>query len=151
MQTIPVPVQETWVRSLGREDPLKEEMQQSPLFLPGKFHRQRSLTGYSPWNQKESEMMEHACTHTLKRKQKQEELYPDSSVRLFYFSLVTTSIRIEYCHVFSEKFAYDCVTALNSSWVTSLFSNAYSVYQAAAAGNQRLCVIYSSPTVIDFY
>ena len=96
-------------------------------------------------------MPEHACTHTLKRKQKQEELYPDSSVRLFYFSLVTTSIRIEYCHVFSEKFAYDCVTALNSSWVTSLFSNAYSVYQAAAAGNQRLCVIYSSPTVIDFY
>ena len=51
-------MQETWVRSLGREDPLNAEMQLTPLFLPGKFHGQRSLTGYSPWDQKESEMMD---------------------------------------------------------------------------------------------
>ena len=24
-----------------------------PVFLPGEFHGQRSLTGYSPWNRKE--------------------------------------------------------------------------------------------------
>ena len=37
------------VQSLGQEDPLEEEMQPTPVFLPGKFHRPRSLVGYSPW------------------------------------------------------------------------------------------------------
>ena len=27
----------------------------TPVFLPGKFHGQRSLTGYSPWGHKESD------------------------------------------------------------------------------------------------
>ena len=31
-------------------------------FLPGKFHGQRSLVGYSPWGLKELYMI--ACTHT---------------------------------------------------------------------------------------
>ena len=26
----------------------------TPVFLPGEFHAQRSLVGYSPWGQKES-------------------------------------------------------------------------------------------------
>jgi len=37
------------VRSLGWEDPLEEEMANNPVFLPEKFHAQRSLVGYSPW------------------------------------------------------------------------------------------------------
>ena len=41
-------VQETWVRSLFQEDPLEKEMQPTPVFLPGEFHGQRSLVGYSP-------------------------------------------------------------------------------------------------------
>ena len=43
-------MQETWVQSLGREDPLKKEMathSTTPVFLPGEFHGQRSLVGYS--------------------------------------------------------------------------------------------------------
>ena len=40
-------VQETWVRALGQEDPL-EEIMATPVFLPGEFHGQRSLEGYSP-------------------------------------------------------------------------------------------------------
>jgi len=39
---------ETWVRSLGREDPLEKEMATTPVFLPGKFHGRRSLVGYCP-------------------------------------------------------------------------------------------------------
>ena len=35
-----------WVQSLGREDPLEKEMQPTPVFLPGKYHRQKSLVGY---------------------------------------------------------------------------------------------------------
>ena len=30
-----------------------------PVFLPGKFHKQRSLAGYSPWDCKESDTTEH--------------------------------------------------------------------------------------------
>ena len=33
--------------------------QPTPLFLPGRFHGQRSLAGYSPWGHKESDMTEH--------------------------------------------------------------------------------------------
>ena len=51
-------VQETQVKSLGQEDPLEEEMVTHSsgilVFLPGKFHGQRSLVGYSPWGHKES-------------------------------------------------------------------------------------------------
>ena len=40
-------MQETWVRSLGQEDPLQEE--ETLIFLPGKSHGQGNLAGYSPW------------------------------------------------------------------------------------------------------
>ena len=33
----------------------------TPVFLPGKFHGQRSLVGYSPWGRKESDMTEHTA------------------------------------------------------------------------------------------
>ena len=48
--------QQTWVQSLGWEDTLQEEMATTPLFLPGKSHKQRSLVGYSPWGCTESDM-----------------------------------------------------------------------------------------------
>jgi len=35
--------QETWVRSLGQEDPLEKEMATHSGTLPGKSHGQRSL------------------------------------------------------------------------------------------------------------
>ena len=38
--------------------------QPTPVFLPGKPHGQRSLTGYSPWGCKESDTTEHVHTHT---------------------------------------------------------------------------------------
>ena len=41
-------MQETWVRALGWEDPLEKQLQPTPVFLPGEFHGQRSLEGYSP-------------------------------------------------------------------------------------------------------
>ena len=55
-------VQETWVWSLGQEDPLEKE---TPVFLPGEFYGQKSLVGYSPWSHKESDMADHASlTHS---------------------------------------------------------------------------------------
>ena len=34
----------------------RREWQPAPVFLPGEFHGQRSLVGYSPWCHKESDM-----------------------------------------------------------------------------------------------
>ena len=52
-------MQETQVRSLGREDPLeKGECLPTPGFLSGEVRGQRSLTGYSPGGLKESDMTE---------------------------------------------------------------------------------------------
>ena len=39
-------LQETWVPSLGWEDPWRWERQPTPVFLAGEFHGQRSLEGY---------------------------------------------------------------------------------------------------------
>ena len=64
-----------WVRSLGQEDLLEKGMathstipsgtipwrrarQPAPVFLPGEFHGQMNLAGYSPWGCKESDMTE---------------------------------------------------------------------------------------------
>ena len=54
--------QETWVLSLGWEDPLEKEMA-TPVFLPGKFQGQRNLVGYSPWVTKSQTRL---STHTKK-------------------------------------------------------------------------------------
>ena len=37
--------------------------QPTPVFLPGKFHGQRSLVGCSPWDLKESDMTERLSAH----------------------------------------------------------------------------------------
>ena len=50
-------MQETWVRSLGQEDPLDMGMATHTV-LPGEFHGQGSLAGYSPWGRKELDMTE---------------------------------------------------------------------------------------------
>ena len=58
-------LQETQVRSLGWEDPLKKEMETHSSILgigilptPVEFHGQRSLAGYRPRGHKESDMTE---------------------------------------------------------------------------------------------
>ena len=44
-----------WVRKI----PWSRKWQPIPVFLPGKFHIQRSLVNYSPWGHRESDMAEH--------------------------------------------------------------------------------------------
>ena len=38
--------------------PWTREWQPTPVFLPGEFHRQRRLAGYSPWGHKELDTSE---------------------------------------------------------------------------------------------
>ena len=51
--------QEMRVLSLGQKDPLEWEMAPTPVFLPGKFHGQRSLAEYSSWGRKKLDTTEH--------------------------------------------------------------------------------------------
>ena len=53
-------MRETWVRSLGWEDPLEKEKATSSLVLswPGEFHGL-----YSPWGRKELDMTEQLSLH----------------------------------------------------------------------------------------
>ena len=47
--------------------PWRREGQPTPVFLPGKFHGQKSLVDCSPWGLKESDVTEHSvgmsCWH----------------------------------------------------------------------------------------
>ena len=54
-------MQKTLVRSMGKEDALEKGMAITPVFLPGEFHGQRSLAGYSPWGHKEWEKARAGC------------------------------------------------------------------------------------------
>ena len=56
-----LPMQEMWVRSLGWEDSLEEEMTTHSCILAGESQGQRSLAGYSPLGPKESDTAEHTC------------------------------------------------------------------------------------------
>ena len=64
VKNLPV-MQETrfdlWVRKI----PWSRKWQPTPVFLPGEFHGQRILKGYSPWSLKGSDMTE-KLTHTQK-------------------------------------------------------------------------------------
>ena len=53
--------QEVQVWSLDREDPWRRKWQLILVFLPGKFHGQRSLVGYNPWDHKDT--VEQLSTH----------------------------------------------------------------------------------------
>ena len=56
VKNLPV-IQAIQVRSLGQENTLEEGMN-TPVFLPGEFHGQRSLVGYSLWSHNESDSTE---------------------------------------------------------------------------------------------
>ena len=43
---------------LGQEGALEEGMQPTPVFLPGEFHEQRSLVGYSLYGHTDLDMTE---------------------------------------------------------------------------------------------
>ena len=54
---------ETWVQSLGPEDPLENKMAIHSSTISWKTHGQRNLVGYNPWGRKESDMTERLHFH----------------------------------------------------------------------------------------
>ena len=62
-------MQEAQLWFLGGEDPLEKWMPPTPVCLPGEFHGQMNLVGYSPWGHKEPEITEWLTHWTEKRYQ----------------------------------------------------------------------------------
>ena len=52
-----------WIRKITS----RRKWQPAPVFLPGKFHGQRSVAGYSLWSQKELDMTEKLSMNALLR------------------------------------------------------------------------------------
>ena len=46
------------------EEPWRRKWKSTPVFLPRKFHGERSLMGYSPRGRKESDTIERTRAHT---------------------------------------------------------------------------------------
>ena len=58
------------------------------VFLPGKFHGQRSLAGYSPWCHRESNMTEQLSTaHTFSHYSKYMGRY--------YYTLISNIVKLK--------------------------------------------------------
>ena len=55
-------VRDVWFEPQLRKIPWSRKWQPTPVFLPGKPHRQRSLAGYSPRGCKESDMAKQLST-----------------------------------------------------------------------------------------
>ena len=50
-----------WLRKI----PWRRKWQPTPVFLPGKFHGQRSLSGYSPWGHKSQTWLRRLNNHNF--------------------------------------------------------------------------------------
>ena len=97
--------------------------QPAPVFLPGKFHGQRSLAGYSPWGCKESDSTEHTCPHTH---------IHSLLVILVSYSYLTKYHKLSalnlLSHIFfslwvqKSKFWQDCTSSENCRGIFSHFS-----------------------------
>ena len=56
-------LQETQIQPLGQKDPPEKGMAPVLVLLPGEYHGQSSLAGYSPWGQKELDTTATKHTH----------------------------------------------------------------------------------------
>ena len=76
---------ETWVQSLGGEEPLEKEMATHSSILAWKPHGRRSLVSYSPWSREELDTTEQLHFHALEQ---------EMAAHLYGTSLVAWWIRI---------------------------------------------------------
>ena len=70
------------------------DLQPTPVFLPGKFHRQRSLVGCSPWGRTESDTTKHVRTRTHPRTCTPRHLYCSWDVLYRFWTLILCQLYV---------------------------------------------------------
>jgi len=96
-QLVKNPPAETWVRSLGWEDPLEEGWQPTPVSYLENLQGQRSLAGYSPWGHKELDMTEWVNTHNPLPYSSQHTL---SDRQFIEWAFTTSSSILHLCSIY---------------------------------------------------
>ena len=112
-------MQETWVQSLGQEDPLKKGTATTPALLPGKSHGQKSLIGYSPWGRKESDTTEQ-LHFTVLLYSLHLSLPFTSQNTFFYFFPFTTSDTVKTIILFLTSYFSTFCSVITLATVTLL-------------------------------
>ena len=107
-------MQETQVRSLGREDPWRRKWQPTPIFLPREFHGQRSLAGCNPWRHKQLDTTEQFHLPIIKRVIWQMKLSFTNLPRVNQ----TVRMQIQICFTLKPCFYYSITSFSQFSSVT---------------------------------
>ena len=94
------------------EIPWKRKWQPTPVFLPGEFHGQRSLVGYSPWGHKESDATEQ-LTSNSKVTQREEGHFEELSC--FSWCQQTETPRKQVLTQNKKDFSH-CQSCLKRGW-----------------------------------
>ena len=124
----PSAMQETWVQSLGQEDPLEEGMATHYSILAGEVHGQRSLAGCSPWGHTESGMNEAT-------QQQQEEMN---------FPLICILSTHQGYHIYSSKYFYKLqkrTSSLTSGCPTYYFFPARKIHSFSCCFEPGFCLL----------
>ena len=67
--------------------PWRRKLEPTPVFLPGKFHGQRSLVDYSLWGHKR-------VRHNLASEQRQQLIWHSTKIHNLYFSILVSLFQI---------------------------------------------------------
>ena len=91
--------QERWVHPWVRKISFSRKWHPTPVFLPGKSHRQRSLVGYSPWGCKEWDMTEQQSIIEYSQKKKKPKSHLNSQPKFSPY----TKLNLKVNHRFKCK------------------------------------------------
>ena len=92
-----------WTPGVGNGNPLQ-------VFLPGEFHRQRGLAGYSPWGHKELNITERMHTHTHTHTHTQ---FCDETSQFYFIYFINTDILITLRYKCTRKCGIEHVGKVN--------------------------------------
>ena len=126
-------VWETRFNSCVRKIPWRREWLPIPIFLPGEFHGQRSMAGYSPLSRKESDRTERLTFSTL-----------------YILTIITT-----VCLIYSLIFHWHCHISiiLHLSYCNSLLSvfssNFHTVASMTINKQNFLCDSYDENSIFS--
>ena len=120
---------ETWVWSLGQEDPLEKEMATHSSILAWKIHGRRSLVGYSPRGCKESDTTERLHFTNFKWRGTNWDVNILQNILIRQNHLITFLLTLYWIHrhwltiftIFSDRFPLITSTALVLGQIPSPF------------------------------